>query len=396
LLALLIAAAPGVARAAARPDSDREHFRAGERIAAAITVATGVPISPLLGASALTAYRWWTTPPERRTELPFYAHPAFWGTGLALALLFAANTTIAGLIPGLKKPMDFVEHYENQVSALLASPLVLLEVRRIVEGLPAWTSPAAPAALPPAAALGSVGAGALHWIGLVGGGALVLLMFGTVFVAFHAIQVLIALSPSALLDLLLRSFRFSFLVLVGLAAGTHPYVGAAFGLLVLLAASLVAGWAMRLTVLGSVFARDLLFPPAGLDFSSGVRAFAGRGLAGPPLRSYGRLEREPSGARRFVWRRWLIGPRRRVDLAPAESIAVRRGALSPTLFRLGGIREPSVARLPPRYKGSEERVAESVGAVEVQDGRLVRGLRAAWRWLREEVLGLGGSGEAAA
>ena len=75
--------------------------------------------------------------------------PLAWGTGLFLAFLFAANTTIGSLLPGLKKPMDFVEHYENQASALLASPIVLVEAHRLVTGaFGPGAVPAESAALP--------------------------------------------------------------------------------------------------------------------------------------------------------------------------------------------------------------------------------------------------------
>ena len=49
-----------------------------------------------------------------------------------------ASTTIGAAVPGLKKPMDFVEEHENKLSALVASPIVLLEVKRLLGlGFPA-------------------------------------------------------------------------------------------------------------------------------------------------------------------------------------------------------------------------------------------------------------------
>ncbi len=391
VLALLVTAT-GRAAAASSPPADAagRHWQAGQQLAKAITVATGVPISPLLGVSGLLAYRWWVTPGPLRDGLPWYVHPGAWGLGVALALLFALNTTIGGLVPGLKKPMDFVEHYENQVSALLASPIVLLEIHRILAGLPPLQAGAAPHSIPGAAALAGLGAGLLHGIVTFAGGLFFLTIFAIVFLAFHAIQVLIALSPSALLDLGLRGFRFAVLITAAMAASVHPYVGAAFGLLILFAATLIAGWAFRLMVLGSIFARDLLFgsrtETGGASVAS-PQAFSGRGLAGAPVRSYGRFEADPQGRRRFVWRPWLLLPRRRIDLPAGDGRAIRRGWLSPSLFRIGAVREPTLARFPPRYRGREEALREALGADEVRDGRVVRGLRAAWRWLRATIRG---------
>jgi len=363
-----------------------EHFHAAQQIAEVITLATGIPVSPLVGVSGLGAYRWWSTPVERRGALPWYARPPYWGTGLFLAFLFAVNTTVGALVPGLKKPMDFVEHYENQVSAIVASPIVLVEAYRIVAGLPAIASLGA--GLAPGAAAITGGGAALGLLARIGTGALVLLAFAVVFLAFHSIQVLIALSPSALLDLGLRAFRLSTLGLVAMAASVHPYVGAAFGLLLLFAATLVVGWSFRLAVFGWVVGGDIVTRRRVADpRTAPLVAFASAGLAGPPVRSLGRVEPQADGAAAFAWRPWLVLPRRRSVLP--TPFALRRGTLSPQLISLGGVREPALVRFAPRFRGLEEALAERLAAAEVLDARWVRGLKAAWRWLRAMVQGEG-------
>jgi hypothetical protein len=388
VLAGVSACAFAAAGAAPQPGRAEGHFRTAERLAEVVTLATGVPISPLVGVSGLGAYRWWSTPAWQRPALPWYASPWYWGSGLALALLFAVNTTLGALVPGLSKPMDFVEQYENQVSALLAGPIVLFEVFRIVDSLPAFAGASLPAGALVASGVAAASGMALPiaWLAKLGTGALVLAAFAIVFLAFHTIQVLIALSPSNLLDVALRLFRLAMLSLTAMAASVHPYVGAAFGLLVLLAATLVAGWAFRLTVFGWVVAGDVVRRRRTHE-GEPLAAFAGRGLAGPAPRAYGRIETDAAGARRFAWRPWLVLPRRSVAM-PGE-VAVRRGALSPTLIALGGVREPVLARFPPRFRGGEEALGRRLGATEIRDGRLVRGLKAAWAWLRETVRGDG-------
>ncbi|MDQ1348729.1 MAG: hypothetical protein QG573_2105, partial [Acidobacteriota bacterium] len=131
-LALPVNAAASEQGAPVGAASERAQFTAGEEIARTITLTTGVPISPMLGVSALGAWRWWRTPSAARAELPWYSRPWFWGSGLFLVFLFAANTTIGAAVPGLKKPMDFVEEHENKLSAVVASPIVLLEVKRLL------------------------------------------------------------------------------------------------------------------------------------------------------------------------------------------------------------------------------------------------------------------------
>lgn len=393
--ALLVTEVASAARAqpeTTQPSAVESHFLAAERVAEAITLATGVPISPLLGVSGLGAYRWWRTPAVSRAGLPWYARPWYWGTGLFLAALFALNTTIGGLLPGLKKPMDFVEHYENQVSALVASPIVLFEVFRIVDRLPGFAE-GGTALLPASLAASGVAAIAsmpapVAWLAKLGTAALVLLAFAVVFIAFHAIQVLITLSPSAVLDLLLRLFRVATLSLLALAAVVHPYVGAVAGLLILFAALLIAGWSFRLTVWGWVFAGDTVRRRVA-DTSGAAVAFAARSLVGPAARSYGRIEVDAAGGRRFAWRPWLVLPRRSVPIAGV--LVVRRGVLSPALVSVGGAREQVVARFPPRYQGLEEALSRSLGAAGVLDSRLALGLEAAWRWLLDTARGDGGA-----
>ena len=51
---------------AAASVDERSQFTAGEEIARTITLTTGVPISPMLGVSALGAWRWWQTPAAAR------------------------------------------------------------------------------------------------------------------------------------------------------------------------------------------------------------------------------------------------------------------------------------------------------------------------------------------
>jgi hypothetical protein len=197
--------------------------------------------------------------------------------------------------------------------------------------------------------------------------------------------VLIVLSPSTLLDLLLRGFRLGLLAVAGAALAVDPWIAALFGALMLVAGLLVAGRSFRWTVFGTVVAADLLTgraPRAGER--APLRAFAARGLAGPPTRAYGRIEAVADGSKRFRWRPWLVLPARTVPLPAA--VAIRRSFLAPTLFPLGGVREPTLVRFPPRWRGREEELRLRLGAREVRDGRLVRGLRAAWAWLRALLL----------
>ncbi len=388
-------AVPGTAAGSPAAADERSQFTAGEEIARTVTLTTGVPISPLLGVSGLGAWRWWRTPEAARAALPWYARPWFWGPGLFLVFLFAANTTIGAAVPGLKKPMDFVEEHENKFSALVASPIVLLEVKRLLGlGFPALAGTGVASGTPLAGAgLALVAsaeplAGAAKLFVDLGLGVLYLACFFVVFIAFHAIQVMIALSPSALLDMLLRGFRLSLLGLVGITSWIHPYLGATLGFAILFLAWLTAGWSFRLTVYGSVLSWEFLSGRDGRadPASAPLAAFSQRGLKGAKPRSYGRLEGDGAGGWVFLYRPWLVLPRRSVALPPGE-MAVLKGAVSPLLVRHGALRPQTLMRFPPRFRTREAELAARLGVGEVLEGRIVRGFRAAWQWLKELVLG---------
>jgi hypothetical protein len=385
----LVAGASSIAVASSsrgEPPRSSSTVLPGEEVARTLTLVTGVPISPLLAVSGLGAWRWWRAPEPARPFLPWYCRPLFWGPALGLALLFALNTTLGGLVPGLKKPMDFVEEHENRISALLASPIVLAEVARLL-------APPVAAGHPPslaAAGLVALGGGdAADLLIRIGVGAACLFAFAVVFLAFHAIQVLIALSPSVLLDLVLRAFRLGMLCAAAATAALHPYLGAAWGLALLVMCLLVAGWSFRLTVFGAFVSWEILSGRVGSadPAAAPLAAFAGRGLGAPPVRSYGRLQPTGSGGWVFRWRPWLVLPARTVPVGPGSHLALLRGALSPRLVRTGPLREQTLARFPVRFRGREEGLAQRLGAPQVLDGRVVRGLKAAWRWLRSVALG---------
>jgi hypothetical protein len=45
----------------------------------------------------------------------------------------------------------------------------------------------------------------------------------------------------------------------------------------------------------------------------------------------------------------------------------------------------ALARLPPRYRKREATIAGALGALPVREPALVRGLLAAWRWVKAQL-----------
>src|SRR6478736_8582766 len=99
----------------------------GLEIAALLTQVTGIAISPLLGVSAIGAYRWAkASTAEEKAKLPWYGNPGFWLCGLLLVGLVAAKDAFgATMPPGWKKPLDIADTFENKISGLVAAGAVI-------------------------------------------------------------------------------------------------------------------------------------------------------------------------------------------------------------------------------------------------------------------------------
>ena len=369
---LLAAAKPAApARAADKPV-------VGTQIAATLTQITGIAISPMLGVSALGAYKWWRADsPEQKAALPWYAQPQYWLTGLIIVAAVALKDGAgAALPPGWKKPLDVAETVENKLSGLVAAGAV------IPFTLDTLTSVLAPGGGGHGELLGSTGL-AMIQLGAIDGATVLnvllapfaIAVFLLVWFTAHAINVLILLSPWGAVDAALKSFRLSVLGLLGVTHFMPPWAGILCSVVVIVISYFLAGWAFRLTTYGTIFCWDFFtfrrrrFDPDEKE----NKVFAGKGLKDTPLRTYGRIARTPEGKLRFRYRPWLVLPEKQVELSD-HPLAVGRGLFYPTIEATIGEEERTIILLPPRYRGHEEAFARACGIDELTDV----GLRRAW------------------
>ena len=169
----------------------------GVSLSQGVSEITGVAISPLLGVSFMGVWTYYRTEPHLRHRLPWYCHPGVWGTGLALILVCFLKDFLGTAAPPLvKKPLDFLELFENKLSALVACvgfvPLVALAMAQVSKLQPQAVGQLADSGLAvmPLASLIDFG---VHtpWISIP----VAIVAFGVVWLSSHAINVLIALSP---------------------------------------------------------------------------------------------------------------------------------------------------------------------------------------------------------
>jgi len=358
----------------------------GVELARAISEITGVAISPLLGVSAVGAWKYFhARTPQQRARLPWFAQPWFWIPALVLVAACVFKDTVGAAAPrALKKPLDLADAIEHKISGLVAAgafvPLVIA------------VFPSPPDEAFRLGATGFLAAIDLSWLG---NGLLVpvaMLAFFFVFLASNAINILILLSPFAVVDAALKGFRLLVLATLPATAFINPWLGAGWALLIIVLAYLIAGWSFRLSHFGLVFIWDIVtlrsrrFRPA----PAANRMLLARTINQVPARTYGTLRRDDAGRLRLEYRPWLVLPQRVLPL-PEGRYHLARGLFYSQILRAEGRGSTAVLLLPPRYRGHEAELVAIYGLTDARDA----GLRAALRWLKD-TLGFKGSSAVAA
>ena len=207
-----------------------------------------------------------------------------------------------------------------------------------------------------------------------------MLAFFIVFLASNAINVLILLSPFAIIDAALKGFRLMVLLTVAATAFANPWLGAVWALIIIAIAYFIAGWSFRLSHFGTVFLWDFLTLRRRrfLPDQSANRMFLARKINKVPARSYGKLLRDEKGSLVLQYRPWLVLPERTLVL-PEGRYAVGKGLFYSQIMRVEGQGLTAVMLLPPRYRGHEEALVSIYGLAGVRDA----GLRAAFRWFKD-------------
>jgi hypothetical protein len=379
LLCLGFIAAPLFAASAS---SSRQSSAAGTKLASTISQVTGVAISPLLGVSALGAYKYFSADtPEEKADLPWYGRPMYWLSGLLIVGLIAFKDIAGAAVPtGMKKPLDILETMENKLSGLVAAGAVIPFTMDTLSSLISSPAGDSAVALPLGLAVIHLGAVDLSWLLNILMVPLGVALFLMVWITAHSINVLIILSPWGAVDAALKSIRLSVLGLLTLTSWINPWAGAFLSLAVMVLAFFCAGWAFRLTIYGAIFCWDF-FTRRRNRFTPDAQenwVFTARKIAKTPVRTYGRLSRGVDGILVLKYRPWLVLGERTMEM-PDAPLSVGRGAFYPTVVGHFGEKERTLILLSPRYKGHEAEFAAACGINSTIDV----GLRRAWAVIKD-------------
>src|SRR5436305_12234996 len=113
LTPLAIAAEPGAGLPNAPAPNSPKRATPGIEAAQALSTITGVAISPLLGVSAVGAWKYFKAPPANRAQLPWFARPYFWVPALLLVVAVFVKDVAGTAKPAtLKTPFDVLELFD--------------------------------------------------------------------------------------------------------------------------------------------------------------------------------------------------------------------------------------------------------------------------------------------
>jgi len=347
-------------------------------MATAVTTVTGIAISPLMGTGAYGAYQYFTAEDEAaRAALPWYAQMSFWLPALGIVGLVAAKDALGAVVPpGWKKPLDVLETIENKASGLVAAGAVVPFTMAAVSKMIMSHAPETPEKINHGLAMLHLGAIDFSWLLNILTVPFGIAVFAVVWMASHAINVLILLSPWGAIDAALKGARTALLGVITITATMNPWISAALSLVVIFIAFLVAGWSFRLTIFGTIFSWDF-FTLRRTRYTmkeNDNQMFAGGNLPEVPVRTYGKLRKTESGVT-FTYKPWMIMPEK-TAVVPSEGLAVGKGLF---LSTVQSGEENTFFILPPRYRGHEEALVKTYTMAGVNPA----GLRKAWGVLRE-------------
>ncbi len=348
----------------------------GTELATAISTITGVAISPLLGVSAVGAWKYaHANTPEARKKLPWYAQPWFWIPAFVIIGICALKDTFGLTIPtALKKPFDILEIAEHKISGMIVAGTFVPMVALVFHATGADTQSLTTHRHAFLAVIGQ------SWIYNCLSVLVLMAAYVVVFLAGNSINILILLSPFSTVDVALKSFRLFLLSTVTITAFVNPYVGAAWAVVLIVAAYFIAGWSFRLSHFGLSFVWDF-FTVRRRRFAPDKTAnwmFLGRQTGEVPIRTYGKFFRDAGNNFVFNYRPWLVFPEKRLTL-PAANYVVGKGLIYSEIIQIEGKQTVPVMLLPWRYRSHEDELAAIYGFHCVRE----TGLLAAFAWLKE-------------
>lgn len=356
----------------------------GVGLAEGISQVTGVAISPLLGVSGVGCWKYFTTAEEQRHLLPWFCHPAAWGIGFSiLSLVFLKDSLGTGAPALLKKPLDFIELFEDKISAAIAAGTL---VPYVATQMAEHFSP------PEVSALGvsgniylAVAPALLAWILIP----LCIMGFFAVWLLSHAVNVLLLLSPFGAIDAVMKLSKLATIIMMMLLYAISPVLAAILAVFIIVIAVFLAPATFRLCVFGTVMSGDYLRSLVRKsDTANTARCFLARKSdSGLKARTFGRVIATEEGELSFVSRFFFFGHKRTIPLPSADRLTIHRGILFPSLTTdcPSTDRRIALVHFLPRYRHSINSLGDLLAVTQFTDNPVVKGVKALSSWAKGSV-----------
>lgn len=353
----------------------------------AITIgeSTGLAVQPLLAAGLLGAYEYFSVVPAQRNKLLWHSSPYFWGTTLAIGILFMCNGLIGSWVPALGKPMAAIETIEHPVTAtFVAAPIIASKIGGILQTV--ITQQLLSSFFQKQDVVMAGVSFEMSTVLYIIAGILVVSAFFVVWLFSQTLNALIFLSPAPPLDWVLNVFKYGILSLILVSFLINPYFGLAVSLAIIIFCWLISAWCFRFTVFGTVFAWDFitLKHKRYIIGNHKIKVFTSCKIAGVPKRTYGSLDINNNENLVFTYRQWLIFHRCSVTLNSSSDYSIEKGLFYPSIAHDIEDKNKYIQffTLPPRYKNHEQQVGKTLKIVNMIESKPLRGFKVAFQWLK--------------
>jgi len=339
----------------------KEYFAEKEQTAKTMAILTGTAMNPLLIPGALGVYKYYTASEEERHKLFWYYQPWFWGICLGLAVIgfIISIPSITLNLPSVLS--SFVELCNKKLGLVLSSPMVFDHgvsfAKQLSNAVPPLEVSYVSASMIPT-----------EWISITIIVPAIFFVFIAIWLLNYVFEVLLFICPFGWIDLILKTMRGIFYVLLFATAIFFPSLIYVLVIPVAVIAVLLFGWSVRRTIMGFVLLEDFIYyrkREVSID-KGGVLVFNSN-------KNLGRLTEE-DGRLKFSYKRYFLFAKT-VILDRSETF-LKKGFLHSTIHNKG----KSVYMLSPRYQKKLEEVKAYLGAQRIEDSCLKKGIKGIIEW----------------
>ena len=339
-----------------------EYLEKSKNFTHTLAILTGTAVNPLFVTSAVGIYEYYSTPQEKRDQLPWFYSSWFLILCISLvviAFLISIPSSVTNLPPTISA---FVELCNKKIGLLMTTPIILdmvtTNAKLLAENVHSKLTADSVyfhASFIPTEFLSAIPS--TIWLILIV--PMLLFTFFTIWFLNYVFDILIFLCPFGWVDLCLKIARGIFFAILLAVAIFFPQLTFGLFLIVAIISILLLGWSVRWVVMGIIFLKDFLFRNENVFNEKSIIAFSNSSI-GIPSRCFGRLTNN-EGQIRFLYRKFFLFPKA-VTIKSTE-LLLKKGFL---FSKITNDRN-AIGILPPRYQNVSEQIQNLLNIQRIED-----------------------------